>query len=99
MEPPTLIDQYFPAHGNWYGLSLGWVSTSWLSSIVSRGHHRLAHVEPWVANRLLTLKMGRPTKRSSALISPMKRRLSYAISVTIAGGRSSKAICISTPCV
>jgi len=51
-----LIDQYFPAHGNWYGLSLGWVSTSWLSSIVSRGDHRLAHVEPWVANRLVTLK-------------------------------------------
>ena len=56
MELPTLIDQYFPAHGNWYGLSLGWVSTIWLSSIVSRGDHRLAHVEPWVANRLLPLK-------------------------------------------
>jgi transposase len=56
MELPTLIDQYFPAHGNWYGLSMGWVSTIWLSSIVSRGDHRLAHVEPWVANRLWTLK-------------------------------------------
>src|SRR5215470_9182264 len=56
MELPTLIDQYFPAHGNWYGLSLGWVSTIWLSSIMSRGDHRLVHVEPWVANRLLTLK-------------------------------------------
>ena len=56
MELPTLIDQHFPAHGNWYGLSLGWVSTIWLSSIVSRGDHRLVHVEPWVANRLLTLK-------------------------------------------
>lgn len=56
MGLPTLIDQYFPAHGNWYGLSLGWVSTIWLSSIVSRGDHRLAHVEPWVANRLWTLK-------------------------------------------
>ena len=49
MELPMLIDQHFPAHGNWYGLSLGWVSTIWLSSIVSRGDHRLAHVEPWVA--------------------------------------------------
>jgi transposase len=55
MELPTLIDQYFPAHGHWYGLSLGWVSTIWLSSIMSRGDHRLVHVEPWVANRLLTL--------------------------------------------
>jgi transposase len=56
MELPMLIDQYFPAHGNWYGLSLGWVSTIWLSSIVSRGDHRLSHIEPWVANRLWTLK-------------------------------------------
>jgi transposase len=56
MELPTLIDTYFPAHGNWYGLSLGWVSTIWLSSILSRGDHRLVHVEPWVANRLFTLQ-------------------------------------------
>jgi transposase len=56
MALPTLIDQYFPAHGNRYGLSLGWVSTIWLSSIVSRGDHRLSHREPWVANRLWTLK-------------------------------------------
>ena len=56
MELPTLIDTHFPAHGNWYGLSLGWVSTIWLSSILSRGDHRLGHVEPWVANRLFTLQ-------------------------------------------
>jgi transposase len=56
MDLPTLIDTHFPAHGNWYGLSLGWVSTVWLSSILSRGDHRLVHVEPWVANRLLTLQ-------------------------------------------
>ena len=51
MELPTLIDHHFPAHGNWHGLSLGWVSTIWLSSILSRGDHRLVHVEPWVDNR------------------------------------------------
>jgi transposase len=56
MELPTLIDTHFPAHGNWHGLSLGWVSTIWLSSILSRGDHRLVHVEPWVANRLFTLQ-------------------------------------------
>ena len=38
MELPTLIDTHFPAHGNWYGLSLGWVSTIWLSSILAFGH-------------------------------------------------------------
>ena len=56
MELPTLIDTHFPAHGNWYGLSLGWVRTIWLSAILSRGDHRLVHVEPWVANRLFTLQ-------------------------------------------
>ena len=52
----TLIDHHFPAHGNWHGLSLGWVSTIWLSSILSRGDHRLAYVEPWVATRRWTLE-------------------------------------------
>ncbi len=56
MELPTLIDTHFPAHGNWHGLSPGWVSTIWLSSILSRGDHRLSHVEPWVAQRLWTLQ-------------------------------------------
>jgi transposase len=56
MDLPALLDHHFPAHGNWHGLRLGWVSTIWLSSILSRGDHRLSHVEPWVANRLWTLE-------------------------------------------
>jgi transposase len=55
MGLPTLLDPHFPTHGNWTGLSLGWVSTIWLSSILSRGDHRMVHVEPWVAKRLWTL--------------------------------------------
>ena len=56
MGLPTLFDNHFPTHGNWTGLSLGWVSTIWLSSILSRGDHRLVHVEPWVGKRLGTLR-------------------------------------------
>ena len=55
MGLPTLLDTHFPTHGNWTGLGLGWVSTIWLSSILSRGDHRMVHVEPWVATRLWTL--------------------------------------------
>ena len=55
MGLPTLLDTHFPTHGNWTGLSLGWVTTIWLSSILSRGDHRMVHVEPWVAQRLWTL--------------------------------------------
>src|SRR5229473_2907156 len=56
MGLPSLLDDHFPTHGNWQGLSLGWVATIWLSSILSRGDHRLVHVEPWVGNRLWTLR-------------------------------------------
>lgn len=56
MSLPTLIDHHFPTHGNWQGLSLGWVSAIWLSSILSRGDHRLVHVEPWVNSRLWMLR-------------------------------------------
>src|SRR5215468_1934807 len=65
MGLPTLFDTHFPTHGNWTGLSLGWVSTIWLSSILSRGDHRMVHVEPWVAQRLWTLGVttGQAVKR------------------------------------
>jgi transposase len=56
MGLPALFDNHFPTHGNWQGLSLGWVSTIWLSSILSRGDHRLVHVAPWVTNRMGTLR-------------------------------------------
>jgi transposase len=61
----ALLDHHFPTHGNWQGLSLGWVSTIWLSSILSRGDHRMVHVEPWVAKRLWTLRVttGQAVKR------------------------------------
>jgi transposase len=47
----ALLDAYFPTHGNWQGLTFGRVATIWLSSMLSRGDHRLVHVEPWVAQR------------------------------------------------
>jgi transposase len=65
MGLPTLLDPHFPTHGNWTGLSLGWVSTIWLSSMLSRGDHRMVPVEPWVAQRLWTLRVatGQVVKR------------------------------------
>jgi transposase len=50
-----LLDAHFPIHGNWQGLPFGRVVTIWLRSILSRGDHRLVHVEPWVAQRQITL--------------------------------------------
>src|SRR6266581_3250474 len=58
MGLPTLLDNHFPTHGNWTGLSLGWVSTIWLSSMLSRGDHRMVHVDSTSASVYATVSEG-----------------------------------------
>jgi transposase len=53
-----LLDEHFATHGNWVGLSLGWVSVLWLTHILSEADHRLNHVKPWVEQRLHMLREG-----------------------------------------
>src|ERR1700730_17341272 len=62
MGLPTLVDECFPPHGHWSGLSPGWVATVWLAHVLSQGDHRLNHVRPWVEQRPTTLAtaLGRP---------------------------------------
>ena len=50
-----MLDEYFPTHGNWRGISLGWTSVVWLSHILSEGDHRLNQVQDWAEKRLETL--------------------------------------------
>lgn len=52
-----LLDQHFPTHGNWQGLTLGWVASIWLGHILSRADHRLSYVQPWAEKRLSTLSI------------------------------------------
>lgn len=56
MEVGAMLDEYFPAHGNWQGLSLGTVATVWLTFILSEANHRLSHVQTWAAQRLTLLE-------------------------------------------
>src|SRR5215831_21128355 len=56
MEMQPLLDTHFPTHGNWQGLSLGWVTVIWLAHILSQADHRLNHVEAWAEKRLHTLR-------------------------------------------
>lgn len=56
MGVQSLLDRHFPTHGNWQGLSLGWLATVWLSYIISQADHRLSHVQPWAEKRLETLR-------------------------------------------
>jgi transposase len=58
MEVQPLLDDYFPTHGNWQGLSLGHVAVVWLSHILSQGDHRLNRVQDWVGRHQETLGQG-----------------------------------------
>ena len=64
MQVASLIDEHFPTHENWQGLSLGRVTSVWLTFILSEANHRLSHVEPWAAQHLRTLEacLGRPLR-------------------------------------
>lgn len=46
MQVKRLLDEHFPTHGTWQGLSLGTVSAVWPAFILSEGDHRLSHVQP-----------------------------------------------------
>jgi transposase len=77
MDLPTLIDHHCPSHGNWQGLSLGWVSPRWLSFVLSRGDHRLVHVEPWVNTRLWRLR--RATGQAVERLDVTDARLEFVL--------------------
>jgi transposase len=54
-ELSKLLDQYFPDHGHWSGISGGQVAVGWLLYILSEADHRLSHVEDWAFSKLQTL--------------------------------------------
>ena len=49
------LNEFFPDHGNWKGLSGGQVTVGFLTYILSCADHRLSHVEPWALGRLHVL--------------------------------------------
>jgi transposase len=51
-----LLDAHFPTHGNRQGLSLGAVTTIWLTHLLSQADHRMNRVQPWAERRLETLR-------------------------------------------
>ena len=52
----AIIDQVIETHGNWQGLSPGWVITIWLIHILSEHTHCMDRVRDWVAKRLYVLQ-------------------------------------------
>jgi transposase len=55
MGVAELLDQHFPTHGNRQGLSLGVLTTLWLTHVLSEADHRLTQVRSWASQRLVTL--------------------------------------------
>jgi transposase len=56
MGVQALLDEHFPTHGNWVGLSLGWVTVVWLTHRLSEADHRRNQVAAWAGQRLPTLQ-------------------------------------------
>ena len=52
----AIIDQVIKPHGNWQGLSPGWLISIWLIHILSEHTHCMDRVQEWVAKRLHALQ-------------------------------------------
>lgn len=55
MGIPEVLDEVIHPHGNRQGLSVGWLTTAWLSYILSEADHRMSEVEPWAKKQIETL--------------------------------------------
>lgn len=56
MGSAELLDEHFPTHGNWQGMSLGQTAVGWLTHILSQADHRLNQVQGWANKRPETLR-------------------------------------------
>ena len=50
-----ILDDVITPHGNWEGLSPGWVMTIWLVHIMSEQNHLMEPVQQWVERHQYTL--------------------------------------------
>jgi transposase len=52
----AIVDSVIQAHGNWQGVSPGWVVTIWLIHILSEQSHLMEPVQLWTRKHLTTLR-------------------------------------------
>ncbi len=57
MGVQEIIDEVVSAHGNWQGLSPGWVIAFWLMYILSEQNHLMEPVQKWARMHRVTLKL------------------------------------------
>jgi transposase len=56
MNVQATIDSTIQPHGNWQGLSMGWVMMVWLMHILSQHTHQMDCVQEWVGKHLVVLR-------------------------------------------
>lgn len=56
MNLQAILDRTIEPHGNWQGLSIGWVVAIWLMHILSQHTHQMDCVQPWVGKHLVVLR-------------------------------------------
>ena len=81
MALDQIVDEKMPPHGNWQGLSVGKVSVTWLTHILTECDHFMSHVQDWANARPETLGhlLGqpiRPTDLTDDRLSEVARWLS-----------------------
>ena len=52
----AILDDIIVPHGNWEGLTHGWVITIWLMHILSEQNHCMEPVQKWVEKHMVTLR-------------------------------------------
>jgi transposase len=52
MDIQRILDNIVTTHGNRQGLSVGWLTTAWLSYILSESDHRMMEVESWAGKHV-----------------------------------------------
>ena len=56
MGVQSILDSGIQPHGNWQGLSPGWVVTVWLMHVLGAKNHLMEPVQIWVEQHLTTLR-------------------------------------------
>jgi len=56
MHIQEVVDAIITAHGNWEGLTHGWVITIWLMHILSEQNHCMEPVQEWAEKHLIILR-------------------------------------------
>ncbi len=71
MGVQPLLDEHFPTHGNWVGLSLGWVTVIWLTPILVGSE---PSAEPWgTLGRAAAPHAARLHRAAGPLLGPGRR--------------------------